>query len=190
MFNGDDENASIFEHCFVVLTQQVHMECCMREIEMAARSSFSRFFIYCQVFDCNPVDPFLQVHFPSPFLFQSFCFPFGVLWNPTNSWTQFINLFLVKRSSIACFIYQCFESCDMKTWLVINIVLIPQTCFAIENRPCSQFSHAQLFLQKKEKSDYALIEKKVWIEVCIRSVFLVYGKRSSVLGSSFPPGYF
>ena len=79
MFNGDDENASIFEHCFVVLTQQVHMECCMREIEMAARSSFSRFFIYCQVFDCNPVDPFLQVHFPSPFLFQSFCFPFGVL---------------------------------------------------------------------------------------------------------------
>jgi len=49
----------------------------------------------------------------------------------------------------------------MKTWLVINIVLIPQTCFAIENRPCSQFSHAQLFLQKKEKSDYALIEKKV-----------------------------
>ena len=148
------------------------------------------FFTILYLFDCNPVDPFLQVHFPSPFLFQSFCFPFGVLWNPTNSWTQFINLFLVKRSSIACFIYQCFESCDMKTWLVINIVLIPQTCFAIENRPCSQFSHAQLFLQKKEKSDYALIEKKVWIEVCIRSVFLVYGKRSSVLGSSFPPGYF
>ena len=143
MFNGDDENASIFEHCFVVLSQRVHMECCVREIEMAARSSFSRFFIYCQVFDCNPVDLFLQVHFPTLSLFQCFCFPFGVLWNPTNSWTQFINLFLVKRSSIACFIYQCFESCDMKTWLVINIVLIPQTCIM----PCAQFSHAQLFLK-------------------------------------------
>jgi len=30
----------------------------------------------------------------------------------------------------------------------------------------------------------------VRIEVCLKSVFLVYGKRSSVLGSSFPPGYF
>jgi len=34
-------------------------------------------------------------------LSSSVCFPFGVLWNPTNSWTQFINLLLVKRSSIA-----------------------------------------------------------------------------------------
>ena len=159
MFNGDDENASIFEHCFVVLTQQVHMECCMREIEMAARSSFSRFFIYCQVFDCNPVDLFLQVHFPSLSLFQCL-FPF---WCPMKSHKQLNTVYqpLSCQKKLYCFIYQCFESCDMKTWLVINIVLIPQTCFAIENRPCSQFSHAQLFLQKKEKSDYALIEKKV-----------------------------
>ena len=127
--------------------------------------------------------------FPLSLSLPVLLFPF---WCPMKSHKQLNTVYqpLSCQKKLYCFIYQCFESCDMKTWLVINIVLIPQTCFAIENRPCSQFSHAQLFLQKKEKSDYALIEKKVWIEVCIRSVFLVYGKRSSVLGSSFPPGYF
>jgi len=37
--------------------------------------------------------------------------------------------FLSKEALLL--IYQCFESCDMKTWLVINIVLISQTCFAM-----------------------------------------------------------
>ena len=95
---------------------------------MAARSSFSRFFIYCQVFDCNPVDLFLQVHFPSLSLpvFVSLLVSYEI---PQTVEHSLSTSFLSKEALLL--IYQCFESCDMKTWLVINIVLISQTCFAM-----------------------------------------------------------
>jgi len=130
----------------------------------------------------------------SPFVFLLLY----VLWNPTNSWTQFSCLFFVNRSSITCscsYTSQCLGSCDMSSWLVINIMLILQTVHLSSKighvHNWNLFSHTS-FSSKKKRNLIARPSDKEsrYASNLLFFVQLVYGKRSSVVGSSVPPGYF